>query len=96
MNILVRIYLFLGSMWLIGTYVEAIIIWVQATREGLATGVYLTKVYTNGVGENNLELGLFVAFLPAVAWLFVSVVRRLFVRNHVPQLADAARREPRD
>ena len=81
MNILVRVYLFLGSMWLIGTYVEAVIIWVQATREGLATGVYLTKVYTNGVGENNLELGLFLAFVPAVAWIFVSLVRRLFAHE---------------
>lgn len=81
MNILVRVYLFLGSMWLIGTYVEAIIIWVQATREGLATGVYLTKVYTNGVGENNLELGLFLAFVPAVAWIFASLVRRLFAHE---------------
>jgi hypothetical protein len=79
MNVLVRVYLFLGLMWLVGTYAEAISIWVQATREGLATGVYLTKVYTNGVGENYLELGLFLAFLPAVVWVFLSPVRRLFV-----------------
>jgi len=79
MNILVRAYLFLGLMWLVGTYAEAILIWVQATREGLATGVYLTKVYTNGVGENYLELSLFLAFLPAVAWVFASLIRRLFV-----------------
>ncbi|MGP8056924.1 MAG: hypothetical protein ACLP9K_04910 [Nitrososphaerales archaeon] len=79
MNILVRVYLFLGLMWLVGTYAEAIFIRVQATREGLATGVYLTKVYTNGVGENYLELGLFLAFLPAIAWVFASLIRRLFV-----------------
>ena len=52
---------------------------MSATREGLATGVYLTKVYTNGVGENYLELGLFLAFLPAVVWIFMSLIRRLFV-----------------
>ena len=39
----------------------------------------MTKVYTNGFGENNLELGLFLLFLPAIAWVFVSVIRRLFV-----------------
>ena len=89
MNIFLRVYLFLGLMWLVGTYVEAISIWVSATREGLATGVYLTKVYTNGVGENNLELGLFLVFLPAVAWVFLTLVRRLFVPESRSQLGGA-------
>jgi len=37
----------------------------------------VVAVSTNSLGENDIELGLFFLFLPAVTWLFTRGLRRV-------------------
>lgn len=79
MNKALRIYFFLGLCYLAGSNLEAIRLWISSTQNGLLAGSYDVIVYTNGLGENYYELGLFIVFLPAVGWVFVKPVRNLLV-----------------
>jgi len=77
MNILIRVYMVAGLTFVLSVYVITLSLWFDATLNGIFNGQYLVAIDTNALGEDDVALILFFAFLPLVTWLFTRGLRKV-------------------
>ena len=74
----VKVYFVLGVLALLAAYVVLLNIFINSTIAGIHGGLYAVPIYTNNYGENIYEVAFLAFTFPAVAFIFVKLLRPLF------------------